>query len=474
MKTTELLKTLISEALYKSAFEELYKTYVEPKKISFDNLKRVILIDPFTRYRGEKEDVLKMKPKDFEENVKIGKYSKWLVKTYVDGLMNQVKELLPPTASSQDVQSEYVEKQRLFLEDDLRIRNLLEKYDKYKSFIKNEKMKNIVNVPSIEELANLEVLASDEGDVVELQSYTGRKKVKQTSTGQERQVVSPDKRFVFPGSQILKVGKNFTLIKIEGQGQLSGRAASYFGGYHKDDKGETNWCTSPEGSTACQNYLSESPLYIFMANDDKGKVGEITGLPVERYQFHFGKYTQFKNRLNGDINPVEFLNGVAADLKDLIKNEFARDLSVGGKKLEINSFGRGGVGTFVALYGLEELFESLPEEIQQIEIEQSSSQPVMIRIPDSISRFQNLNSLILTNSISELNPAICKCQNISWIGLENNTNLQSIPECIWNLPKIVILNFQGSNNVKVDKSKISEDWLELDQNVFIHSKRTEM
>lgn len=471
MKTTQLLRTLISEALYKSAFEELFKTYVEPKELGFDALKQLIMIDPFTRYRGEPEEILKMKPKDFEEAVKIGKYSKWLVKTYVKGLLQVAKEKMGDTGSENDVQSEYKEYQRLFIEDAERLKTLLSKFDKYKSFIADPNKKDITKIKSMEELATIPVLASDEGDVVDLESYRGRQKAK--PTGGEKTGGNIQSKFVYPGSQILKVGNYFTLIKIEGKGALQGKAASYFGGYHNLDRGETNWCTSPEGSNHCQTYLSDGPLYIFMANDDKGQVGEITGLPQERYQFHFPT-NQFKDRANRSIDVVEFLKGNAADLGDIFKSEFAKGLTTqGSKKLVIESFARGGIGTYVALYGLEDLFETLPEDLEDIWISQSGNQPYMIRIPDSITRFQRLNSLILENSINELNPSVCKLTNLTALGVEQNRNLTNIPSCVWEMNRLMVLNVEGSN-VKIDESNLPGSWTIIKPQVYFLPEALEL
>lgn len=471
MKTTELLRTLISEALYKSAFEELYKTYVEPKELGFDTLKQLIMIDPFTRYRGEPQEILKMKPKEFEETVKIGKYSKWLVKTYVKGLLQVAKEKMGDTGSESDIQSEYKEYQRLFIEDTERLKTLLAKFDKYKSFIADQNKKDIMRIKSMEELATIPVFASDEGDVVDLESYRGRQKAKPTGGGKTGGDVQS--KFVYPGSQILKVGNYYTLIKIDGKGALQGKAASYFGGYHNADRGETNWCTSPEGSNACQNYLSDGPLYIFMANDDKGNVGELTGLPQERFQFHFPS-NQFKDRTNRSIDVVEFLKGNAADLGDIFKSEFAKGLTTqGSKKLVIESFGRGGIGTYVALYGLDDLFETLPDDLEDISISQSGNQPYMIRIPDSITRFQRLNSLILENSISELNPNVCQLTNLTALGLEENKGLTNIPSCVWDMNSLMILNVKGSN-VAIDESNLPGSWTTLEPKVYFLPEALEL
>jgi len=470
MKTTELLRTLISEALYKSAFEELYKTYVEPKILGFDVLKELVMMDPFTRYRGDAEEIMKMKPKEFEQAVKIGKYSKWILKTYSKQLRENAIEKLGANASEQDIEAEFKEYQRLFREDVKSLKTLLTKFDKYKAFIADPNKKEIMRIKSMEDLANVPIDLGG-GETIDLESYRGRQKAKVSDVVKPKEDVQT--RFVYPGSKILKVGDYFTLIKIEGQGAIQGKAASYFGGYHNVDKGETSWCTSPEGSSNCQNYLADGPLYIFMANDDKGKVGEVTGLPQERYQFHFPT-NQFKDRRNSSIDVVEFLRGNAKDFGDIFKSEFAKGLTTSdSKKLVIDSFQRGSIGTYVALYGLEDLFETLPDDLEDISISQSSGQPVILRIPNSITRFTKLNTLILENSIDELNPAVCQLPNLVALGLEQNKSLTNIPSCLWNMNSLMILNFKGSN-VNLDDSKIPGSWTSLEPQVYFLPEALEL
>ena len=208
-------------------------------------------------------------------------------------------------------------------------------------------------------------------------------------------------------------------------------------------------------------------------HDDKGNVGEITGLPQERFQFHFPS-NQFKDRTNRSIDVVDFLKGNAADLGDIFKSEFAKGLTTqGSKKLVIESFDRGGIGTYVALYGLDDLFGTLPDDLEDISISQSGNKPHMIRIPDSITRFQRLNSLILENSISELNPNVCQLTNLTALGLEENKGLTNIPSCVWDMNSLMILNVKGSN-VAIDESNLPGSWTTLEPKVYFLPEALEL
>ena len=91
-----------------------------------------------------------------------------------------------------------------------------------------------------------------------------------------------------PGGQVVFRGNKWTVVKIEDKGQLGKDAACFYGGYYLEpSKGETRWCTSAPGLTWFNRYIDKGPLYVVIPNQQGGKVGEKSGLPAERYQFHF-------------------------------------------------------------------------------------------------------------------------------------------------------------------------------------------
>jgi hypothetical protein len=84
-------------------------------------------------------------------------------------------------------------------------------------------------------------------------------------------------------------------------------------------------------------------------NPNDPKVSPQTGLPVERYQFHFPS-NQFMDKDDRSVNLVDLLNGPMAELKQYFKPEFAKGLTAGsGKDLKIDGFSSGSVGKFVGL-----------------------------------------------------------------------------------------------------------------------------
>jgi len=434
MKFTGILKNMIIEAVIKSAFQDIVQKYAPKDNPSakMDEIKEVILMDPTTRYRGDKEQMMRLTPQEFEKQVKVGKYSKWLMKQFVEGTLVRAAEEAGDNPTDERMKIEYKEQRRLFLEDALRYTDLLEKYERFKSRLKDATKKDINKVTSIDELSDLQVVATDSGETVRLAEYLG-KKVKKGPSAEKK------KDYSYPGSEILKVGDNYTLIKISDQGELGGRAASYFGGYHNEGRGESNWCTSPEGSSWSTNYRKQGPLYIFLANDDKGEVGEVTGLPKERFQFHFPS-GQFKDRINRSIDVVEFLNGKANDMKDFLKPEFAAGLvnASGGnnKKFKIDGSNRS-VDEFVRLYGIDEVFESLPDDLTDITIKFRDYQP--INIPSSIGRFKRLRGLQLINCIDSLPNEVGLLDSLAVCALYGNANLKKVPDSLAKLPNLLFI-----------------------------------
>jgi hypothetical protein len=173
-----------------------------------------------------------------------------------------------------------------------------------------------------------------------------------------------------------------------------------------------------------------------------------TGLPKERYQFHFPD-NQFMDIDDRQIDLVQYLNGPMSELKDFFKPEFAKGLTVNGEKLVIDSFNSGAVGKFIGLYGLDDLIDTLPESLTDLQIQNRDNSNVIIRIPESISRFKNLNLLLLENCIDAIPDSICELTNLKFLSLVNNQKLTKIPECVVNLPNIFFINLKGSTSVEI-------------------------
>ena len=132
-------------------------------------------------------------------------------------------------------------------------------------------------------------------------------------------------------------------------------------------------------------------------------------------------------------------------VKEEFKPKFAKELtSGGGTKVEIE-YPTGNSSKFVALYGFEELFDSLPDNMTNFLFNNKSKTEVNLELPSSISRFQDLEALLLMNCVSSIPENIGDLKNLNFLALPDNTNLTSLPSSILDLPSLLFLNLKGSN-----------------------------
>jgi hypothetical protein len=149
---------------------------------------------------------------------------------------------------------------------------------------------------------------------------------------------------------------------------------------------------------------------------------------------------------------IQLLTGPMSELKDIFKPEFAKGLTVGGDKLSIDNFKSGAVGKFIALYGLDDLIENLPETLIEFQIQNRDKEDIIINIPESIGRFKNLDMILLDNCIASLPESVGQLKLLRFLALPNNKKLTALPESIKNLPNLFFLNVKGCPNVTVPQS----------------------
>ena len=67
---------------------------------------------------------------------------------------------------------------------------------------------------------------------------------------------------------------------------------------------------------------------------------------------------------------IELLNTpMLKTIKQELKPKFASSITSDGEKLIIDSFTNGAIGKFINLYGLEDLFKSLPSTLKEFQIQ---------------------------------------------------------------------------------------------------------
>jgi len=419
MKFGTVLRSLLKEA---SRFEVLMDKFVKSKKdsdkkplLKKSELLQLIVADPTTRLNDVNLGDEKISKEDMAK-VKVGEYTPWLIKNY-----------LRPKTETQfgeyGYDKEVAQMKDRFMEDLYKVTDDLKKFNCFKSKLPIE----------LRDINKLSV--NDLYDAVKDFDLTMA-----TTTKAERKSLP-----VHPGAESGFEGETWKVVKIEDKGDKGREAACFYGG----NQVETRWCTSAPGLNWFDRYIKDGPLYVvYNPNDDR--ISPNTGLPIERYQFHFPS-NQFMDKDDRSVDLVELLNGSMEELKQYFKPQFAKGLTVGGNKLDIDGFKTGSVGKFIGLYGLDELFDSLPTDLTEIKIANPSGD-VNLVIPPSIARFKNLKSLIFENCIEYLPDEICELKNLRFLSAPDNPKLTYIPECIADLPNLLFLNLENSPNVRVPKS----------------------
>jgi hypothetical protein len=311
--------------------------------------------------------------------------------------------------------------QSLFMEDLYKVTADLKKYERFKNTFPQEKR-------------DIAKLSKDE--VFELVKDLSLDKTKASKSEKEE----AKKSYEHPGANVVFRGSTWTVIKIEGTSELQKDAACFYGGSHESDKGESRWCTSSPGADWWKRYLVKGPLYVILPNESSD-LGKVSGLPVERYQFHFPDQ-QFMDRDDRQQNLVELLSGKLKELKDYFKPEFAKGLVAQGEKKVNIQIPQGAAGKFIALYGAEEIFDNLPDDIISMIIENNVANTT-IKIPPSISRFQNLETLMLDNIIDTLPDEVSYCKSLNFLSLPNNKALKSLPDSIGTMDNLSFVNISG-------------------------------
>jgi hypothetical protein len=421
MKFTSILTSLILE---NSRFKVIYDQLVQQKgkkesgKIPFETLKAIIFADPTTRIPQGLGDIDTISVEDMEK-VKVGKYTNWLLKNFIKPTFPNVD------AESGDYKRMLKNFQELFLEDLYKTTEDLKKYERFKGQLPQESRDIAKLTPD-----TLFELVKD----FSLEKTKGSKQEKEEAKSS----------YQYPGSDVVFKGPKWTVVKIEDKGKLGKDAACFFGGYHEHDKGESRWCTSSPGLSYFDGYIKQGPLYVVLPNQAE-KVGQKTGLPFERYQFHFPS-NQFMDRDDRQQDLVQLLMGKLAETKEFFKPEFAKGLtSQNGTKVEI-TYPDSSAGKFVALYGFDELFDNLPDNIEHLLIQNRGKETIALDVPESIGRFQNLEAILFKNLVKSIPDSICRCTKLNLLSLPDNPSLQSIPACIKDLENLAFINLSGGNS----------------------------
>ena len=426
IKFTNILKELIIES---SRFQVIYDKYVKPNKetrkgmMTLGTLFEIIAADPTSRV-PEGMSAEGVRPEDMEK-IKIGKYTQWILKNFT------VPTTLDVGPDSPRYKGAFQQYQELFMEDLYKVTGDLMKFERFKSRLPQE-------YRDINKLTPETLYDQVKDFSLEKTKATKDEKAEASTT------------YKHPGADIVYRGSDWTVARISDTGQLGKDAACFYGGYYLEpQKGETRWCTSSPGLTWFERYIKDGPLYVVIPNSPRkftgsDEVGQKSGLPAYRIQFHFPS-NQFMTPDDRNIDLVQFLNQQEPGLKEYFKPEFMNGLaSKGGTKVSVN-YPSDSASKFIALYGFEEFFDTLPENIQRLEFTKKGGDAFDLDIPESIGKFKDLSALHLVGCVSRLPQSICNLKKLQFLSLPDNPNLQELPSCLADISALTVINVKGSN-----------------------------
>jgi len=394
-----LLDTIKQLILEESRYEILMKKFTEPKKkgkaplMDKETLMAFMKADPTTRQTDE-------------EIKKVGAYSQWVVKQYMNLQQSCDGYGYDPSPNSEWSQC-LAESQRVFMEDLYKVTEDLLKFDYLKKTGKYTGEKDINKFQNTQALYD----AIKDFDISKEELTT----TKADRLRDDVEVVHED------ADWIVMIPK-------------SKESSCHYGG------GESRWCTASKSSNYYDHYSKQGPLYMIMRKDDAKK-----GPNESRsHQFHF-ESNSFMNAEDRNVDLATFFN-TYPELKPFFQDKFARYLEQNfGDKIEVR-YPNDTVSKYISIYGFEDFFKRIPVGLKRLDIEYTErggdvSKRPGFALPD-LTKYKQLEVLHVEGLLSEIPESVGTLQNLEFISVPNNPNLKTIPESVANLPNLEVLNIK--------------------------------
>jgi hypothetical protein len=196
------------------------------------------------------------------------------------------------------------------------------------------------------------------------------------------------------------------------------------------------------------NNLTPNLRKKYIALGHELTAGQVRNSDSDTMKYYLKKKVEaLSNKNIGSLSEGEIaiLNlPMMAKLKESLKVKFATNFVF--KDSAVIELPSSNEGKYIALYGLKELFDSLPDTITELVIKNKSKDgAIKIDIPNDIDRFSNLENLSLTGVVEELPESIGNLSRLSVLGLPNNPRLKSLPKSLAKLEELDFILLEGSN-----------------------------
>lgn len=155
-------------------------------------------------------------------------------------------------------------------------------------------------------------------------------------------------------------------------------------------------------------------------------------------------------------------------IKDQLKPRFSTSFNLNSDVVKI-TYPSNDVSKYIALYGIESLFDEIPETITEFKFYNTSNSPLDLDLT-KIGKFKDLEILGFKNAVNIVPNEIMQLENLSTLILEDCPNVTKIPP-IENLPYLFFVNLSGSKNIKLTPSFI-ESFEEFSVEPGVYSKKS--
>jgi Leucine-rich repeat (LRR) protein len=222
---------------------------------------------------------------------------------------------------------------------------------------------------------------------------------------------------------------------------------------------------TPDLSTTSNGALIWANFTPYLRHKYIGMDGKLTGPMLKVSDDESKGYYLSKKRkslLLTDIDKLTeadvslIMSDEMAPYHEALINAYSEQLSK--KNLDLSylpiTFPTDAAAKFAMMFGLEVLFEMLPEDTKFINLENKSDKVEPFHVPANISRFKNLKTLVADNIIKSLPESIGECKMLGFLNVTGNKELTTLPKSIANLHCLTFLSVMDSN---IDIEKLPKE-----------------
>jgi hypothetical protein len=213
---------------------------------------------------------------------------------------------------------------------------------------------------------------------------------------------------------------------------------------------------TPDLSSLANGALIWANFTPYLRHKYIGMDGKLTGPMLKASDKESKDYYLSKKRkslLLTDIDKLSeadvslIMSDEMAPYHEALINAYSKQLAK--KDLDLSylpiTFPSDAAAKFAMMFGLEVLFEMLPEDTKFINLENKSDKVEPFHVPSNISRFKGLKTLVADNIIKSLPESIGECKMLSFINVTGNKELTTLPRSIANLHCLTFLSVLDSS-----------------------------